>query len=263
MLAPTRIIKNEARAALGKNRTSYTAVATILIFTVLFISLGTELISLTAGDIAAAILLIIASVLLAFPLILGVIRFYWRTFFELGGGISEVFYYFSSSLAYRRAARFAAKLAVRVIALAVICLIPAELVRALCSPKLYSLFGISIPNFATNLWLVQECLYSIGIIVFLFLQLRYYLVPFLIVINDELSDDAVFGVSRMISKRNAYDFIGLVFSFAGWIVLSLTAIPLLYTVPYFVMAYIVHCRLAVEQYNAVSDSNSGGRVFKF
>ena len=261
MLAPTKVIRTNARIALKKNRTAYTVAATALIFTVLFISLGTELFSSTAGDIAAVLFLISVSVFLFFPLVLGVLRFFWRSLFDAKDGFSEVFYYFSSGSAYKRAAGVSLRLAVRVIGIAVACFIPSGIVKALCSPELYSFFNISIPNFATNLWFVQDCLYSIGLIAFLLLQLRYYLVPFLTVSNGELSTADIFMVSRMISRRNAYDFIGLIFSFAGWIILSLAAIPLLYTVPYFVMAYIVHCRFAVAQYNSVANRQYDGCAF--
>jgi uncharacterized membrane protein len=53
----------------------------------------------------------------------------------------------------------------------------------------------------------------------------------------------------MISKHSSGAFASLILSFFGWFLLSLFGIPLVYTLPYFLISYVVHCRFAIVNYN--------------
>jgi uncharacterized membrane protein YccF (DUF307 family) len=57
--------------------------------------------------------------------------------------------------------------------------------------------------------------------------------------------------STLLSRATSIDFLGLLLSFFGWILLSVTVIPLIFTLPYFLTSYMVHSRFAVANYNKV------------
>ena len=56
-------------------------------------------------------------------------------------------------------------------------------------------------------------------------------------------------MSTVISKKSGIDFVYLLFSFLGWMFLSLLVIPLIFTLPYMITSYAVHVRFAVAEYN--------------
>ena len=250
MLAPSSVIRANARIALKKDFIRYIAAAAVLMLSVIFSALLTELSAEITGNIFAELISVLFSLFILFPLFLGVIRFYWRSVNGGDDSINEAFIYFSSAAEYRRAAETALRMGLRLIVIFAVCLAPAGIVRIMCSSEFYEILGTPFPDFAANLWFTHECLIAVGLILFLFVQLRYYLTPFLCVADENMTPAEAINISRMISKRTVFDYIGLFFSFSGWILLSLTAIPLIFTVPYFIMAYIVHSRFAVAQYNA-------------
>ena len=56
------------------------------------------------------------------------------------------------------------------------------------------------------------------------LMLRYYAAPILSVADEEMDASEAIHMSCVIYKRTMLDFIYLFFSFAGWLLLSLTAV---------------------------------------
>ena len=56
-------------------------------------------------------------------------------------------------------------------------------------------------------------------------------------------------ISEMISKQSISAFASLVVSFIGWFLLSLLGLPLVYTLPFFLISYVVHSRFAIVNYN--------------
>ncbi len=59
------------------------------------------------------------------------------------------------------------------------------------------------------------------------------------------------------------DFIYLFFSFAGWILLSLIFIPLVFTMPYFIAGVCVHTRFAIAEYNAFEERKATADIPKY
>lgn len=256
MLAPTAVIRANSRIALKKHFIHYIAASAALLFSAVFIFLLAEILSEVVGSAFAEIIFIMLAAFLIFPLFLGVVRFFWQAQLDSGITVSEVFFCFSSISAYRKAIETAVRLAGRALICLIPCFAPAVIVQALCSPSFYELLGVAFPDFAANLWFTHGCLSAIGLLVFIFTQLKYYLVPFLCVADENMSAAEAINFSKIISKRTRSDYISLIFSFAGWILLSFTGIPLLFTVPYFIMAYIVHSRFAIAQYNAAVQLNN-------
>ena len=80
-------------------------------------------------------------------------------------------------------------------------------------------------------------------------MLKYYLAPMLIIADENMDVNEAIHMSVVISKNTTLDFVYLAFSMIGWILLSLLFIPLLYTLPLFMMVYLTHCSFAVNEYN--------------
>lgn len=252
MLAPTKVIRENSRIALKKDYLHYIAVSIMLLLTTVFTVLAVEIFSEIAGDVFAVLVLLLLLIFLVFPVFLGILRFFWRCQFNANDTVSDAFYYFASVSVFFRAAKLSLLLALKTALIAAVCFAPTIFAQILCNPEFYELIGVQFPDFATNLWFTRGCLSAAGTIAFLFTGLRYYLAPFLLVVDENIIPSEAIEISRIISKRTRSDYIGLVFSLSGWIILSFIGIPLIFTVPYFIMAYIVHSRFAVAQYNAAA-----------
>lgn len=52
-------------------------------------------------------------------------------------------------------------------------------------------------------------------------------------------------------------------AFAGWLLLSLTVIPLVFTMPYFIAGVCVHTRFAIAEYNAFEERKATADIPKY
>ena len=62
-------------------------------------------------------------------------------------------------------------------------------------------------------------------------------------------------MSGIIARRSLTSFVFLCFGMSFYIIISLFALPLVFTAPYFFAAYIVHSRYSVAQYNNHIEEN--------
>ena len=92
-------------------------------------------------------------------------------------------------------------------------------------------------------------LIGIGALATFIIMLRYYLAPFLLVGDDNMTVGEAIHMATIISRRSSNELWALILSFTGWILLSLTMIPLIFTLPYFLSSLAVHCRFAITNYN--------------
>ena len=132
---------------------------------------------------------------------------------------------------------------------AIIFLIPYIAVAVISNIEIYKFLDIPIPLWTTNLSNITAFLGYIALIGTLFLMLKYYLAPMLIIADENMDVNEAIHMSVVISKNTTLDFIYLAFNMIGWILLSLLFIPLLYTLPLFMMVYLTHCSFAVNEYN--------------
>ena len=89
------------------------------------------------------------------------------------------------------------------------------------------------------------------VIILIAIMLKYYLAPFLFVADEDMDVMEAIHKSTVLTRATAVDFLILVLSFLGWILLSVLVMPLIFTLPYMVMSYVVHSRFAVANYNKV------------
>ena len=144
-------------------------------------------------------------------------------------------------------------LCLRLAFFAIILFIPAKIVDIFGGVKIYDLLDIPIPLWTSNLYYLSLFLKTVASVLLFFIMLRYYAAPVLSVADEEMDASEAIHMSCVIYKRTMLDFIYLFFSFAGWILLSLIFIPLVFTMPYFIAAVCVHTRFAIAEYNSFEE----------
>lgn len=147
--------------------------------------------------------------------------------------ISDVIYFFKDFKTYFKSIAFIFSYILRMIIPAVLCFLP---VFAFIAIKTY-LFDNSMNETVFNITLVVlTVLSTVGLLIY---SIKYFLSLKLFCKNQqqklkyyfETSDNLMFGKSKQVIK------LGL--SFTPWILLSITVLPLLYTIPYISQAMCI------------------------
>lgn len=263
MLAPSPVVKATAKTALSGKWLQAIVVCTVVIF-VAFVGVLTASAISIFGDLLGYIIFFALFLIFALlPLALGTVCWFRRLLWGETDSALLIFKYFASLDEYKRVLHFISILTVKIISAALVFFLPSIIVWALSSEWFYNLFDLSFPVWTSSLWTLNSFLAIFAILALVFFALRYYLSAFLFVSNDNLHPAEAVNMSCIISKRTGADFWGLVLSFSGWIILSLFVAPLIFTLPYFIAAYCVHCRFAVSAYNRDVDKFNSSNAPKF
>ena len=202
--------------------------------------------SLLLCEIVSLILLFI----LWSPLQLGVQRWFWR----LSGGADDtvggVFHYFSTGRLYARALLFRLLYSLRLLLIGLAAFLPAGVAYILTSPDFYAAMGVRAPVTITSLWSLPGALFLLGLIAFIAWSLRYFLAPYLLINDPDLSPRQALRLSVKASRGSRGAFFGFQLSFVGWLLLCLLALPILFVFPYMAAAKAVFMRYAIHGYNA-------------
>lgn len=259
MLAPSPVVKQTAKTALSQCFLTAIAVICVFLFIYFIGSLTASIVSVFAGTVGYVTAFVAIAFFAISPLALGMLYYFRRLIWGSQDSILIVFKYFSSVAEYKRALHFTLLIFVRLIITALIVFSPCILVWILSNDALYEALGFSLPIWASNLWTLNSVIAIISGLLLVFVMLKFYLAPFIFVANDDIDPAEAVNMSSIISKRTGGDFFGLVLSFAGWILLSLFIAPMIFTLPYFVTSYCVHCRFAITAYNRdVEHFNASG-----
>lgn len=249
MVAPSPVIKKTAKTALSAHWFQSIAVSVVLIFTLLIGVLTASLISVVADTVGYFIFLALFLLFIAAPLSLGVLYWFRRILWGQSDSLLLIFKYFADKKEYKRALQLILLLTVKTVSASLVMFFPCIVVFMLSSEQFYALFDLPLPVWTSSLWTLNSFLAIVGLVGVILVALKYYLSLYLFVSNDDIHPSEAINMSTIISKRSGADFFGLVFSFAGWILLSMLIAPLIFTLPYFVESYVVHCRYAVTAYN--------------
>ncbi len=253
----SKVVKTTAKTALTGRKTEAAIVSLFGVFSFLIMSLLTSVISANEGklfEIFSYVVSVLFSVFVIAPLMLGIIRFFWRMTDGVNDNISSVFYYFGSQKQYLRAFKLTLVMFFRVVTVLFVCLLPFAIVSLISGTQLYGLLGFEIPLWAPNLILIRSFLYILGVWAAILIVSRYYLVPVLVVMDEELLLLEAVHISSMVSKKSLSSFISLLVSLIVWIVLSVLLIPAIYTLPFVFVCYVVHCRFAITNYNLLIEN---------
>ena len=114
---------------------------------------------------------------------------------------------------------------------------------------LYKFLGTEIPLWVAGLALLSAFLKYAGIFIGLLLFARYYLFAAVVVMDDDLLIYEAVHISTMISSRSVGALAALAVSLIGWMLLSLLIAPMIYTAPFILSCYVIHCRYTIVNYN--------------
>lgn len=249
MTAPSGVVKQTAKTALCGNWLKSIVATTAVVFSVLICIFIADLVATVSTDIVGVIIMLLLSFFLLFPLFLGALYFFRRILWGQDDSTVLLFRFFSSATEYRRAIHLSFLAILRLVSNGLLLFSPCLIVRLFASNKLYSLINVSMPVWAESLVYVSYFLGAIGALALFFVMLKIYLAPFLFVADEDMDVDEAINMSQIISKRTDSDFFWLCISFLPLILISVFVIPLIFTLPYFICSYLVHCRFAVAQYN--------------
>ncbi len=249
MLAPSPVVKLTAKKALKPCFLQAVAACSVLIFGFYIVELIGTLVSVFADVLGYFTIAAVFAVFAVAPLFLGVLNYFRRLVWDQKDSILIIFKYFSNKELYKRAIKFNLLLALKLITASVVFFSPYFIVCLISNEKLYEFLGLSLPVWTSNLWALNSFVVLISLLLVCFYMIRYYLSAFIFVANDEIEPAEALNMSQIIARRTGGDFFGLVLSFAPWIIISVFVAPLIFTVPYFMASYVVHCRFAITAYN--------------
>ncbi len=192
-------------------------------------------------------------IFLLHPVILGAIRHFWRITDGADDSPSEVFYYFSNFFLYKRALKCISLILFKCFTALFTCLLPYLIISVLSAAWVYQFLGTEMPLWVAGLALVQSFLQVVGLFAGAAVISRYYLLPAITVMDDEILLLEALHISVMVSRRSVSSFLGVIVSLFGWILLSFFIAPLIYTAPLFFGCYAVHSRYALVNYNLSLD----------
>lgn len=256
-MATSAVVKKTAKAALKDNWVEAISIGAIVLFTFFISYIAVSLLSVVLPSVILCVVSVILLVLVVLPLLLGSLRCFWLIMWDEKGIIGEIFYYFSSKAQYLKAIKMFWLLIFRALWTGAILLLPSIITDVLSSAKIYELFHYSAPSWTSNLWVVSVFLKTLAGVILLAIMVKYYLALFLIIADEQMDVREAIHKSTILSKATGMDFIALILSFSGWILLSLFVFPLVATIPYFMVSYMVHSRFSVANYNKVAGELSG------
>ncbi len=252
MFPESRVIKKDALAALKDNWGTVIAVnmmVVFFIFALLFIgdAIG-RIIMPSFVNIIICFFGALVLIMVCIPVLLGIIRFFWHLYNESRTDINDVFAYFSSRKMYFRAFNLTLQLLSKILLVALVMYLPSIIVWLASSQFVRSMFSAT-PIWMANLWIIADFLQSIGFVLTVMVTLKYYLAPFIFVINDTVEPIEVLHLSGKAARLSVWNFLGLICTTFGWLLLTLLFVPAFFTIPYLGMCYVVHSRFAVYSYN--------------
>lgn len=242
-------IKSEAKSTLKGNFVVAMISALTILFSFLIIDNLAWVLGNVFGDMVANFIVLLFGILFCGPLTVGVIRAFWRMYNKQVETPAVVFYYFSKPILYYKAIRLCFMIAVRVLFFAALFYLPAIIVYVISSPQIYDFLKMPIPIWSQHLAQIIRFLSTFGAVLTVFSVFKYYLAPMLVIVDNEIDAEEAIHMSAVISKTSLFDFIFLIFTLFFWILISLFFVPLIFTLPYLLMCYVVHAAYSIKDYN--------------
>lgn len=242
---PEKKIKLQAKNALNEGN-QVTAVSAVFIIFAVFIAvfylitgidsllaavleplneyLGSEL--FVQGTLSA--LLIIPCLIVIVPLVMGVMRFFYKITKEKDVPFSEVFYYIGKR--YGTALGVFFRIALRCLWQIAICFLPSYLELTLLT---YFTAEKEKLAFSDNLWyLVVYALIFVHLYIFLRLTVRYFLSFFLYFEDETINPRDLCDISCRYMDRFEKNVMKLITSLFPWIISCILIFPCLFVIPY-------------------------------
>ncbi len=196
----------------------------------------------------------IFSLVIMFPLIFGVMRWFWHVTGGNDPDISDIFYYFSSAKQFGKALLIAIGLFWRMVLGAAICFLPYTAVSLLTQSEFYSRLGVTMPTYMSGAYPLVSLFEALGFFMLLLWISIYAMFYSAMFSEPELSAPRTIKLGSVISRGYRMRFIGFILSFFGWIVLSILALPLLFFVPFFMASLSIYGREIYRSASRTSDT---------
>lgn len=251
----SRVVKQSARQMLRGRFAPAIAVCAIGFAAALMSSLSADIVELV-GQYALLsfgsreiLLAVLVSAVLLFaylgfvPLFVGILRWFWLLSFGETPAVSEVFYYYETRSRYGSCLSLITRLFLRAVGIG----IPAFL------PFGYFYYVIATFNNANSFLVLRDgyrfglyavCLVTalLGLLIEAIFMSRYFLAPILFFGNESLGVSAVIRLSHQLVKGYRTYFFYFLLTFAGWFLLCLFVVPILFALPYFTAGFILFSR---------------------
>ena len=247
-----KAVKTTAKMLLKENWTGAIVIAAAPVLATAVIYIASYLLSLPLGDFSVIISVVLSLFLLS-PLWLGALRCYWKAANGVIDAPAQTFYYFSCFRLYKRAVVYTLKIALRIFVAFAVFFLPSIIARLLTTENFYDFFGMATPIWVLSFSPIFYVLRFAGFVLLVAYLLGIMLPAFLFVANEDMSVNDCIKRGIEIGRTQKNSLAAAVWSYMGWILLSLFMVPLLFTLPYLLMSYVVACRFAVAQYNMSID----------
>lgn len=249
MTGGSRIVKITAKTALKGNILKSVIAVSVFLFCYFICNYSAGIFSYTGNYSVSYIIFTLMFIFLIAPLFLGLIRFVWRMLFSANDNPIAVFYYLSDKKLYIKSLKLIFLLIFKAIPIGLLLFFPVILLWFFSQGFFYDFLDITMPLWIANINSLLKILIAFAVVVLAFYMLKFYIAPILFVADEEMDVSETLHMSTVISRKASLDFIYLISSFIGWILLSFLVIPLIFTLPYFLTSYAVHVRFAVAEYN--------------
>lgn len=197
---------------------------------------------------------IVVCLFMFIPLLLGTVRFFTCLNDNQAPQLENVFAYFSCRKMYSRALKISIYVCVKLIIIGFFLFLPSILTDFVASGGFSFLTGNANPIWFGSLWIISLFLRGIAIVFLIIIILKYYMIPYVFVVNDDLSAREAIRLSTKVSAISFSNFSGLFFGLLGWIILSVAVVPIMFTAPYILTCFAVHCKAAAQFHNKIVES---------
>lgn len=184
------------------------------------------------------------SLAVMFPLIFGVMRWFWLVTGAGDPGIGEIFYFFSRPKHFFKSFGISIGIYVRLVIGTVICFLPYILMSIFTQPDIYNQLGVDMPIVMESLNSVVGILEFLGFAALVLWVSSFSLFYSVLFSEPELSAHKTIKRASKLSRGLRFNFVTFILSFFGWFLLSFLVLPLLFVAPYFLSSIAVYGREA-------------------
>ncbi len=179
------------------------------------------------------------------PLYLGMLRWFWQITGGVDEPVSSFFYYYENRTNFFRSIKVALSLWWRLILVMAVALLPYVFIKS------YALSVLSLGEefllIYTTLNIIAIVLAVLGVVLAIAFLTRFYLAIPILFCYENISVSNTFKLSvRLTKRKRTAAFSYLVLGFAGWLLLSIFIIPLIYTVPFFLATFFTYGREKID-----------------
>lgn len=215
----------------------------------------TDLARNTAVMVAFFVIIGVAQVTLAYPLSVGVSRWFFAFADGKYPSVDVVFFPFTRK-DYGRTVAFTLRLFLKELMWGALCAIPGLFVSGLAYAFGYESMLMSqdlMNDIFYGLYGMGISMFMLGIVASKFICMRYFLANYIFASSDTVTGKEAVKLSVTMMKGRKTSATGLIFSFTGWILLAVPTfgLSLIHTVPYLNTSLGVFAKQSIDTYLAL------------